>query len=104
MENSTIKIYRIGLNRPCTEILILTDYINIRLAAGLRQKSPEAASIGLRNGLFSVVVSQHKQGGILNDDDQALKPPSIVRLAPVTKAASGLAKYATIPAISSGRA
>ena len=31
----------------------------------------------------------------------ALKPPSIVSMAPVTNAASGLAKYATIPAISS---
>lgn len=31
-------------------------YIEIRLAAGLSRKSPEAASIGLRNGLFSVVV------------------------------------------------
>lgn len=32
------------------------DYIAIRLAAGLSRKSPEAATIGLRNGLFSVVV------------------------------------------------
>lgn len=32
------------------------DYIQIRLAAGLSRKSPEAAAIGLKNGLFSVVV------------------------------------------------
>lgn len=32
------------------------DYIHIRLAAGLSRKSPEAATIGLKNGLFSVVV------------------------------------------------
>ena len=31
----------------------------------------------------------------------AVNPPSIVRLAPVTKPASGLARYATIAAISS---
>ncbi len=34
--------------------------------------------------------------------DQAVKPPSIVKLAPVTKPDSALARYATIPAISSG--
>lgn len=32
------------------------DYIDIRLRAGLSRKSPEAAAIGLKNGLFSVVV------------------------------------------------
>lgn len=34
----------------------VADYISIRLAAGLSRKSPEAAAIGLKNGLFSVVV------------------------------------------------
>ncbi|MFL9925194.1 GNAT family N-acetyltransferase [Herbaspirillum lusitanum] len=34
----------------------IEDYINIRLAAGMSRKSPQAAAIGLKNGLFSVVV------------------------------------------------
>lgn len=34
------------------------DYINIRLAAGLSRKSVEAATIGLKNGLFSVMAFQ----------------------------------------------
>lgn len=34
----------------------VNDYINIRLAAGLSRKSPEAATIGLKHGLFSVIV------------------------------------------------
>ncbi|CAN5300451.1 GNAT family N-acetyltransferase [soil metagenome] len=34
----------------------VADYIDIRLRAGLSRKSPEAAAIGLKNGLFSVVV------------------------------------------------
>jgi len=38
------------------EVPSVTDYINIRLAAGLSRKSPEAAAIGLKNGLFSVIV------------------------------------------------
>lgn len=38
------------------EVPSVHEYINIRLAAGLSRKSPEAAAIGLRNGLFSVVV------------------------------------------------
>ena len=38
------------------EVPSVSDYINIRLAAGLSRKSPEAATIGLKNGLFSVMV------------------------------------------------
>jgi GNAT superfamily N-acetyltransferase len=38
------------------EVPSVSDYINIRLSAGLSRKSPEAATIGLKNGLFSVVV------------------------------------------------
>jgi len=38
------------------EVPDATVYIETRLAAGLSRKSPEAAAIGLRNGLFSVVV------------------------------------------------
>jgi GNAT superfamily N-acetyltransferase len=39
-----------------TEIPSVTDYIAIRLAAGLSRKSEEAARIGLANSLFGVVV------------------------------------------------
>ena len=38
------------------EVPSVSDYINIRLSAGLSRKSPEAAAIGLKNGLFSIVV------------------------------------------------
>jgi GNAT superfamily N-acetyltransferase len=38
------------------EIPLVDSYIEIRLAAGLSRKSPQAATVGLRNGLFSVVV------------------------------------------------
>jgi ribosomal protein S18 acetylase RimI-like enzyme len=38
------------------EVPAISDYINIRLAAGLSRKSEEAAQIGLANSLFSVVV------------------------------------------------
>lgn len=38
------------------EIPTVSDYIDIRLAAGLSRKSEEAARIGLANGLFGVVV------------------------------------------------
>ncbi|MFT4099757.1 MAG: GNAT family N-acetyltransferase [Burkholderiaceae bacterium] len=38
------------------EVPAVDTYIDIRLAAGLSRKSPQAASIGLGNGLFSVVV------------------------------------------------
>jgi len=38
------------------EVPSVENYIEIRLAAGLSRKSPEAATVGLRNGLFSVVV------------------------------------------------
>lgn len=38
------------------EIPSVADYIQIRLSAGLSRKSPEAAGIGLKNGLFSVIV------------------------------------------------
>ena len=34
----------------------VADYIAIRLAAGLSRKSEEAATIGLKNSLFSVVA------------------------------------------------
>lgn len=37
------------------EVLSVTDYIRIRLAAGLSRKSEEAARIGLAHSLFSVV-------------------------------------------------
>jgi GNAT superfamily N-acetyltransferase len=39
-----------------TEIPSVSDYIAIRLAAGLSRKSEEAARIGLANSLFGVVV------------------------------------------------
>jgi GNAT superfamily N-acetyltransferase len=38
------------------EVPSVSDYINIRLNAGLSRKSEEAATIGLPNSLFSVVV------------------------------------------------
>ncbi len=38
------------------EIPTVSDYISIRLAAGLSRKSEEAAERGLRNSLFSAVV------------------------------------------------
>lgn len=38
------------------EVPSVSVYIETRLAAGLSRKSPEAAAVGLRNGLFSVVV------------------------------------------------
>ncbi|EJL87018.1 putative acetyltransferase [Herbaspirillum sp. CF444] len=38
------------------EVPRILDYIDIRLGAGLSRKSTEAATIGLKNGLFSVVV------------------------------------------------
>lgn len=38
------------------EVPSVTDYIAIRLAAGLSRKSEEAAQRGLRNSLFGVVV------------------------------------------------
>jgi len=38
------------------EVPSINDYINIRLSAGLSRKSEEAASIGLSNSIFSVVV------------------------------------------------
>jgi hypothetical protein len=38
------------------EILQISDYIGIRLAAGLSRKSEEDAQRGLRNSLFGVVV------------------------------------------------
>lgn len=38
------------------EIPTVKDYIEIRLQAGLSRKSIEAATIGLRNSLFGVVV------------------------------------------------
>lgn len=43
------------------EVPSVSDYIAIRLAAGLSRKSPEAAIIGLSNGLCCVVV--HSDGG-----------------------------------------
>ena len=38
------------------EIPSVADYIEIRLKAGLSRKSLEAATVGLRNSLFGVVV------------------------------------------------
>jgi len=38
------------------EVPTVDLYIDIRIQAGLSRKSPEAAVIGLRNGLFSVVA------------------------------------------------
>ena len=38
------------------EIPTVKDYIEIRLLAGLSRKSVEAATIGLKNSLFGVVV------------------------------------------------
>ena len=38
------------------EIPSVEDYIDIRLQAGLSRKSVEAATIGLKNSLFGVVV------------------------------------------------
>lgn len=43
--------YEIRNEIPCVE-----DYIEIRLKAGLSRKSVEAASIGLKNSIFGVVV------------------------------------------------
>jgi len=43
----------------------ISDYINIRLQAGLSRKSEEAAGIGLANSIYSVVVySDEKPIGI----------------------------------------
>lgn len=39
-----------------TEIPSVKDYIEIRLRAGLSRKSEEAATVGLKNSLFGVVV------------------------------------------------
>lgn len=54
------------------EIPRVEDYIAIRLAAGLSRKSEEAASRGLRNGLFSVVVYEDNIpigiGRVIGDD------------------------------------
>jgi len=47
------------------EISTVDDYIEIRLKAGLSRKSVEAATIGLKNSLFGVVVyCDHKPIGI----------------------------------------
>lgn len=42
------------------EVPSIEKYIHIRLKAGLSKKSPEAAEIGLRNGLFSVMAYHGK--------------------------------------------
>src|SRR5262249_53228750 len=53
-------------------------------------------------GEFSCFHSCHSRvTSFLVEEAQAAKPPSMVRHAPVTNAASGLARYATIPAFSS---
>ena len=39
-----------------TEIPAVNDYIEIRLKAGLSRKSEEAATVGLKNSIFGVVV------------------------------------------------
>jgi GNAT superfamily N-acetyltransferase len=38
------------------EVPLVSVYIDIRLRAGLSRKSVEAATIGLKNGLYSVVI------------------------------------------------
>lgn len=38
------------------EVPSVSDYIRIRLAAGLSRKSEQAATIGLKHGLYSVVA------------------------------------------------
>ena len=38
------------------EVPSVDDYIDIRLKAGLSRKSEEAATIGLSNSIYSVVV------------------------------------------------
>jgi len=49
----------------------VTDYIEIRLKAGLSEKSEEAASLGLPNSIFSVMVYSENQpvgiGRIIGD-------------------------------------
>ena len=39
-----------------SEIPLAEDYIRIRLAAGLSEKTREAAEVGLKNSLFAVTV------------------------------------------------
>lgn len=39
-----------------TQVPTVADYIRIRLAAGLSRKSEEAATLGLPNSLFAVMV------------------------------------------------
>jgi len=47
------------------EIPSVSDYINIRLKAGLSRKSEKAATIGLSNSIYSVVVYfNHEPMGI----------------------------------------
>ncbi len=43
--------YEVKVETPSAE-----DYIRIRLAAGLSEKTKEAASVGLKNSLFAVTV------------------------------------------------
>ena len=43
------------------EIPDVSDYINIRLKAGLSRKSEEAAKIGLPNSLYSVAVYYNQE-------------------------------------------
>ena len=45
----------------CEEIPDVEDYIEIRVAAGLSRKTVEAASKGLPNSLFSIVVYDGEQ-------------------------------------------
>ena len=53
------------------EIPSVKDYIDIRLKAGLSRKSEEAASLGLPNSIYSVVVYNESQpvgiGRIIGD-------------------------------------
>ena len=51
MQKEKSMSYEIRNEIPCVE-----DYIEIRLKAGLSRKSVEAASIGLKNSIFGVVV------------------------------------------------
>ncbi|GAA5784732.1 GNAT family N-acetyltransferase [Chitiniphilus shinanonensis] len=56
MSHAAPDAYRIREEIPSIE-----HYIAIRLAAGLSRKSEQAAAIGLRNGLYSVVAYRGDQ-------------------------------------------
>jgi hypothetical protein len=70
------------------EIPQISDYINIRLAAGLSRKSEEAAKIGLANSLFGVVVYWNNEpigiGRVIGDGGCFFEVPDIADV-PATK-------------------